>query len=145
MPEGLTGKSLDRLSVFIERPPRLELLDVLDEYHFRTHFARPADDYPRKRTDFLVFGLFPTRFAVMRAVRRRPEHTDGAASAGFHRIYVPDVCDVMPRVRVVKLVHRDRRGIVVDSDVGVKAHRHLEAARSASAAGKKVDADVHRA
>ena len=102
--ESLAHQFFDRLS-FSHRPPRLELLHVLQNNHARTDRSGPAQDDPCKPA-YIFVNRFPTLgLAEMLAIRGEPGQAHGAPLADFHRVHVPHAGLKMARVRVVRLVH----------------------------------------
>ena len=66
------------------------------------------------------------------------------SSRDFLRGHLPDVPLVVPCVRVVRLVDRERVTIVVDGDVDGAPGCHLDAERRAASAGESVDVNLYR-
>ena len=125
--------------VGIQRAPRLELLDVFEEDHARSHGLRPLHDYPGERADFLADRLSPLGLAEVLAVRAGPEQSDRLAIGHHDRIDLEDIADEMPGLRMVDLVKRYGFWIMVDCNVNVAPNCLLDACRCTTPACEQVD------
>jgi hypothetical protein len=106
-----------RSTVLEEWPPGLKLFDVLQHDHARANILRPTHDDPRKPADVLRHRLAALGLAKVLAVGREPRQSNRLAACHLNRIDAEDVFAVVLRRRVIRGVHRDSFGIVVDRDV----------------------------
>ena len=125
-PERGTCQSFDRLAL-PNRPPRLELLHILQNDDAGPYRCRPAQRDPRKAANLPVDQRSAFSFAEVLAVRREPRQSHRPPSAHGLGVDVPHGRLKMLRVRVVGAVHQDRRRIVVDGNRHRPARCNLNA------------------
>ena len=130
-------------SIVKERPPRRELLDILEDNHARPHELRPADCHPRKPANCFFDGLPAFGFREVLTVRRKPGKTNGMPSARLHGVNVPDILAVMLRGRMIGAVHCNRRRVVVDCNIHAPSCGKLDARGCPAAARKVIDDQLH--
>ena len=80
----------------------------------------------------------------MSAVRTKPGESDRPSRRCLNRIDRENVLAVVPRLRVIGLVHGDRLCVVVDRDVDRPPDRSLDPRRRAAAPGEVVDNQLPR-
>src|SRR5690606_34530486 len=138
--EGLASARLDRLArLAVERPPRLELLDVLEEDDARPDVACPPCSRPGERADLLALRAVALGSAEVAAVRARPENLDPPSTRHLEWLHLPDARDEMQRLRVVRRVHCERNRVVVERDVRRAPEGLLHAEAGPAPAGKQID------
>ncbi len=159
--ERLARAILDREALIAERPPGLELLNVLQQDQVWLHPLRPQDYNPCEIADRLLARLAALGLAEMFAVRREPseryprqtrERIDldvarrirstqlgDKISHDLYRIDLPDVVADMQGAGVVGLMHADRLLVMVDGDIHGAAQRGFDAGGCPAAAGEVVD------
>ena len=126
LPERGTCQSFDRLAL-PHRPPRLELLHILQNDDAGPYRCRPAQRDPRKAANLPVDQRSAFSFAEVLAVRREPRQPHRPTPAHGLGVDIPHGRLKMLRVRVVGAVHQDRRRIVVDGQRHQPARGDLNA------------------
>lgn len=132
-----------RLAVLVDRSPRLELGNVLDEDRVRLGLLDPVDDVPRARPLLLVHRLPAASGREVRTLRPRDEDVHVVVSDDRWRMQLLDLRVVVLGPRVIPLVRLDRLRPVVDGDQASVAlqllARQREPGREASPAAEEVD------
>ena len=126
---------------FAEASPVLEFLHVLKHDHAGPYLLRPFDRNPGKTADLVADGLGTFGLGKVLAVRRKPGEPDGATGAGFDRVNLPDILGVMLCAGMIRAVHGDGSGIVVDGDVHAASDSDLDASAGSAATGEIVNDD----
>ena len=145
-PEGFALLRHVRLTIPLDRAPGLKLGDVFEEDHARALPLRercPAQHHPCKAADLLGNGRAALGAAEVLAVRGEPRDVNRATGAQLCRPDRKHVFLQVQRIWMVRLVHGNRVGVMVDGDVDWTAERLFQRNTSATTTCEVVDYEAH--
>jgi len=122
-----------------QRAPRFEFLDVFQHDDARLALGGPAQRHPGQATDALLDGFAALGLAEVLAIGAEPDQAHRTIARHLDRIDVPHALAQMRGVRVIRRVHGQCLGIVVDGDIDRAAECLLQAGAGPAAAGEVVD------
>ena len=140
LPKSLPRFLLDGFSL-PDRAPGCKLFHVFEDNNPWAHRPGPAQHDPREPPDIPVHKGAALGFREVLAIRRKPCQPYRASSAYLCRVNIPHGCLQVHGVRVVRLVHQDRRRVMVDGDCNRPPRRKFYPCARAASAGKIVNYD----
>src|SRR5690606_33094995 len=119
--------------------PAADLLHVLQADDPRLTNTCPLDRHPGQVPNLFFAGLTAGGLAVVSAIRAGVEPAQAPTSQYLDWVDFPHIRLQVQGAWVIRLVHADRRRVVVDGDMDRAAQTHFQPGAGTAATGKQIN------